>query len=152
MSTEEIIKCSLLSCERVTINDTYMILLLKISIKNILNRSTNKNLCVCRLCYLTSCNSYLLTQVNLSFKEKTTKEDNSRRIYSPYYLSLVYWRNVVNLNTNISCRTWSVKNINLHIFCICKCRSTLLCTNTKINLGNLAQCRKTCLKSRFVTL
>ena len=104
-----------------------------------------QHLVVLRSIHLTTGKCNGTGKVNGSVLHQSTNEDNLFGTQRPNHLALVDGRNMVNLNTNVTSRSRTIKHIHLTVLGTSKSCIALLSTHTQINLGQLTQSRNTCL-------
>ena len=151
MRSEIAVEAVLASSEGISVdysNSTFM----DVSFEYGFQRCTHKGIHIMRLNDLATSNCYGTTQVYLASIEKSAYEDYGHGVDSPYNLALVYRAQMVDMNSYVSCRAWSLPCSNGCILKVSQRLVLALAADTYVHLGDFGQCRDTSLEICLLSL
>ena len=150
MSTEESFGTGLQTGHYVTANDACS-LCIDCTCEQSIQLLANLNLIVlwCFHFATSKCNG--AGKIDCAGLHETTKEDNFFCTECPYHFTLVDGAYMIDLNTDVACRSGTVEDVHFAILCLCQRLCCLLCAYAKINLGEFCQSRDTCLELCLLT-
>ena len=120
MSTEISLSLHYTASEHIAVDHTHRVALIVCVAQKCLKLLAHKHVYILWLTHLTAANSNGTGELNMTCEQQTTEENDSRRVYRPYSLSLVHRVEMIHLNTYIASRTRPIENGDLHVLCLKK--------------------------------
>ena len=109
MGKNEIVLACFHACERIAINQAHLLFRFHVACHNIANLGTHEHLFVLWFLDFRTCHSDCAGEVNNTFVEKSSDENDLFGTQCPNHFTLVDGVDVVDLNANITCRALAVE-------------------------------------------